>query len=433
MEVGERLYEALKRATSTGELSLISLDAETWNKLQQDQQVQQDLVSSLTPSFCASLHTLDLSRNLFNTLPPCICTHLVSLTNLNVSRNSLVGLPTEIKALKHLVQLVALSNNFRQRLLPIDELAELPNLQLLDLRYNSKIKETTRQLLAAKLSEKVELLVTTTTPTESKKLSAGERDATLLRSQLEPLSTPQLRKRLERTFDVHRDVTKEEGHDRESLMQTLLECYANVGARTVRQERGIPCRADTLAKLEHAMKAIQWPQDRERPKISAQHYMILQRPGTNSGVGPKAKKEAAKLQRYAGIWDLAEQAIREIDEEFADRFTALAVTKNFCGSPHIDTLNVGPFYGISMGEFWGGGKICVECSAMVVAEVETKGRFGKVDGRFPHWVSAYEGTRYSLIYYVTSGEVIPQTTAVFQPRDGEEGATSWVPPESFVL
>ena len=50
------------------------------------------------------------------------------------------------------------------------------------------------------------------------------------------------------------------------------------------------------------------------------------------------------------------------------------------------------------GEFTGGGCIAVECSPFLVAEINTHGRFGKVDGRFPHWVTQYEGTRYSLIY-----------------------------------
>ena len=50
------------------------------------------------------------------------------------------------------------------------------------------------------------------------------------------------------------------------------------------------------------------------------------------------------------------------------------------------------------GEFSGGGRIAVECSPLLVAEIDTKGSFGKVDGRFPHWVTPYEGERFSLIY-----------------------------------
>ena len=71
-------------------------------------------------------------------------------------------------------------------------------------------------------------------------------------------------------------------------------------------------------------------------------------------------------------------------------FTAIAVTHNFKGSPHIDRQNSGPFYGLSLGRFRGGG-IRVEVTARVVADVCTRERFGKVDGRFPHWVNEWDG------------------------------------------
>ena len=106
--------------------------------------------------------------------------------------------------------------------------------------------------------------------------------------------------------------------------------------------------------------------------------------------------------------------MREVDVEFADKYTAIAVTKNFVGSPHIDTQNIGPFYGMSMGDFAnGGGKIGIELNAREIAEVDTREKLCKCDGRFPHWVTPFEGERYSLIYYQTEGEVTPQTTAVF--------------------
>ena len=110
------------------------------------------------------------------------------------------------------------------------------------------------------------------------------------------------------------------------------------------------------------------------------------------------------------------------------------------------------------GEFSDGGQIAVECSPLLVAEIDTKGRFGKVDGRFPHWVTPYEGERFSLIYvsdpsfrnlcvysvgsnlqpssckhckqYVTSGSVEPQTTAIFAPPP--DVARHWIPPPTFV-
>ena len=125
--------------------------------------------------------------------------------------------------------------------------------------------------------------------------------------------------------------------------------------------------------------------------------MILQKPGSGKIDSVRTKNETAKLMRYKRLFDLAVATLAEVDSAFADRFTALAVTKNFVGSPHIDTLNVGPFYGMSLGKFTGGA-IAVGCDPLLVAEVETKGRLGKVDGRFPHWVTPYYGDRYSLIY-----------------------------------
>ena len=97
----------------------------------------------------------------------------------------------------------------------------------------------------------------------------------------------------------------------------------------------------------------------------------------------------------------------------------------------------------------------MECSARVVAVVDTKDRLGKVDGRYPHWVAPYDGEegeegggeggmegvgeagrpgrpgraeegggaggegggegieRFSLIYYQTAGTMLPVGPAVF--------------------
>ena len=76
--------------------------------------------------------------------------------------------------------------------------------------------------------------------------------------------------------------------------------------------------------------------------------MILQRPGSGKSDSARTRKETAKLTRYRKLFDSAVEAMAEIDSTFAERFTALAVTKNFVGSPHIDTLNVSPFYGLSL-------------------------------------------------------------------------------------
>lgn len=49
----------------------------------------------------------------------------------------------------------------------------------------------------------------------------------------------------------------------------------------------------------------------------------------------------------------------------------------------------GPFFGL--GEFSNGtGKVCVECSARVLACVNTKNRLGRIDGQHPHWVAPHD-------------------------------------------
>ena len=417
---------------------------------------------------------LDLSRNKLTSLPKLLCCPM--LEYLDVGRNNLKGLPSEIGNCTKLKTLIALSNNIRWTQFPIDAItSSLPLLEELDLRWNRKMntQSTRKRLLEDKKfidgcrlilspADDNVLTETETTTNTKKKLSACDRDANDLRSQLEPISTPQLRKRLHRTFGISFDDSDENAYDRELIMQKLLICYENkedTSLRSIRYERGVSIDPKLLSDLLTEMERIPWPRTtRERPKILAEGYVILQRPPSSSSspseenikmttkANNKAKNEAKKLQRFNGIWTKAIEAIESIDKSFAKQFTALAVTKNFQGSAHIDTLNIAPFYGISLGNFTG-GKLCVECSPTLVAEIDTKGKLAKVDGRFVHWVSDHEGTRYSLIYYVTSGEVIPQTTAIFKPPsvvdsdeknqdkvEEEKGKepSLWVPPPVFV-
>lgn len=301
-----------------------------------------------------NLVSIDFSRNRLKNVPKQVFSYSTTLTCLDISRNAIHGLPSDIKYLRNLVKLVALSNHLRLGQLPLSDLASLKHLRLLDLRYNKKLKQSALDTLnEAILPENPHLEIRCTIPAQEqggeKKLSACDRDATLLRSQLEPISTPQLCKRLERTFGVLLDKESDQAYDREFIMTTLLECYAKHGPREVRKELGIPVSTERQTALLKELEAIPWPRTtRERPKIKAEYYMILQKPGSGKADSVRTKKETAKLLRYKKLFDLAVETLSEVDPEFAERFTALAVTKNFTGSPHIDTLNVGPFYGMSL-------------------------------------------------------------------------------------
>lgn len=224
--------------------------------------------------------------------------------------------------------------------------------------------------------------------------SPADRDACLLRSQLEPFSTPALRARL--VNDMHIDASEIEGAGRGELMTRLLECYEREEFRrtTVRIDGGRPVRPDLLAALRCELEdwAHRHMKNRqERPSIRAEAYMILRSPAEfGSKDGKNAVAAAAKIAENSRLWELATQAITEADPDFAQRFTALAVTLGFEGSPHIDKQNVGPFYGLAIGDFdEGQGGICVESSPFEVAIVNTRHRFGQVDGRFPHWYGFY--------------------------------------------
>lgn len=381
----------------------------------------------------ATLRVLDLSRNNLRELPAAIGT-LRGLVELDVSRNHIMVLPVEIGQLSNLASLNLLSNALRPpaRSLPLDALAALPRLRLLDLRYNEKVKGVAAEAVATRLPAcEVRVTGPGKTCAERKEAGgddasvdsgnshtehAGDRDATLLRSQLEPYSTPTLRRRLQDEFGVDTDP---ETVDREQVMLSLLACYEKEGLapRPVRRMQGTQVSEGLQASLLGELR--QWRArtcdfPRERPKISAQGYMILRSPAEFSKKdGAKATLAAAKLAKNIRLWELAHAAMEEVDPSFAPVYTALAITYGFVGSPHIDTQNIGPFYGLSLGDFPAGtGGIRVEWSAREVAEVDTKGRLGKVDGRYPHWVSPYEGERFSVIYYQTLGDVTPKTIAV---------------------
>ena len=95
-------------------------------------------------------------------------------------------------------------------------------------------------------------------------------------------------------------------------------------------------------------------------------------------------------------------------------------------APPFRSYDIGPQYVVSLGDFMdhgpdGGGELCVECGVHDVGVIDARGRIAKVDGRFPHWVRPYTGERYSIVWFMTQGETIPRTSAVFgEPWCGRE-------------
>ena len=292
--------------------------------------------------------------------------------------------------------------------------------------------------------------------------SPAVRDVTLLRSQLEPYSTAALRNRLVEYFQDSYEVL--DGMARGEIMHRLLESYKEGGhlprTKVYKQppkqfELSKDLQKQVLTELKvwryeytgigytssSSSGTIGTKVKNTRPSINAKTYMILRKPSsvsstskeettstkdgkdTNTSISSSSRLERMaerKLNKYRRLWNLAtyllQKYVRHVDREFVDhQFSALAVTYGFHGSPHIDKQNTTPFYGISFGSYVphdecggsdgaGGGELCVELDPFHVAYINTKNRFAKVDGRYVHWVSPYDTTkydRYSLIYYST--------------------------------
>ncbi|KAH8078864.1 hypothetical protein JL720_9614 [Aureococcus anophagefferens] len=349
-----------------------------------------------------SCRVLDLSRNLLDVLEAPLFARLRCLVELDLSRNK-IRRPAEI-AVPGLCKLNLLSNSLFPvaRSLPVDALATLP-LVVLDVRFNKKIKAGAAAALREALPG-CDVRATTEKPTKAPQACdiadscAGARNASTLRAQLEPYSTPQLTRRLEVTFGA---LPADARGDRERVFAALLAAYAatgvgdGLGAREVVYAAGAPV-SDAVA--DAARRAAADGVDRPRTKY-------YDADGNYNAAGQKAQKNAAKLAKHRAVWDLAVAALAEVDAAYAETFTSLAVTHGFRGSPHIDTENLAAFYGCSLGDYSaGGGMIAVEYDASTVCWVDTRRRFGRVDGRFPHWVTDYSGERYSLIYYRTEGD-----------------------------
>ncbi len=431
------------------------------------------------PLSLASLTILDVSNNELRDLPG--LSALPNLLRLSIQRNWFDALPSEVDALTNLTHLDASRNFLRPNRdsLRYDGLSRLGGLRVLDLSYNRKIRrgdhrEAIRIGIRPSMAEVVitvweEMMVeardcsavslveevedgkgtdSTTTTTMYVGASAANRDHLLLRSQLEPLGTFILRRRL--VMDFGESPTDPAHVDRASVMRRLLERYrdeglsyhdsdgggsngdkpdpnAALGKRRVLRIDGEPVRNELLCELLAELR--EWRgnvgrgggsgSNRERPSICAECYMILRAPcyaDTDVLPSRRARRRTKKMDRNRTLWSLALRTLAETDPAFATRCSEIAVTFGFVGSPHIDRQNSSPFYGLSLGEFdEGTGCVAVECSARVIAEVNTRNRLGRVDGRYPHWVTHYVPgqERFSLIYYDTTSPYESPGPAIF--------------------
>jgi hypothetical protein len=267
---------------------------------------------------------------------------------------------------------------------------------------------------------------------------------------------------------------------RAQVMSRLLRLYRRRPRQLV-PFAGVPVPASLTTALLGALVAMEWPDDHHRPALSSQQYLVLQnhayhtnrkgrsktdgsnatgangtgtrstngtgtrstngtgtrytRGGSNEykisavatamdGAESVSTRHAHELQPlpFRKLFGLSQKLMQWADPDFP--FTAIAVTKNLHGSPHIDAGDISHQYAISLGSFNTGGQLCVESeNHQRVLAVDTHDKLAKIDGRFVHWVRRFDGgDRYSLIFYATTGTRTPRQRAVYTDYQASGGA-----------
>jgi len=108
-------------------------------------------------------------------------------------------------------------------------------------------------------------------------------------------------------------------------------------------------------------------------------------------VGYKTRGPSRYNQKFKELY----KALQDMMSEHAPlfKYTTIQVNKNIFCNPHVDKNNVGPSYGIALGEFTD-GELVVEGN-----EYNINHKFKKFNGTKGHWITPFKGTRYSIIYF----------------------------------
>ena len=108
-------------------------------------------------------------------------------------------------------------------------------------------------------------------------------------------------------------------------------------------------------------------------------------------VGGKTKGPSRYNEKFPKLYRLIKALIKEHNSSFP--YTTIQVNKNVVSKPHVDKNNVGPSYVIALGDFEGGNLV------IKGKEYNIKNKWKKFDGTQGHWITPFEGTRYSLVFF----------------------------------
>ena len=174
-----------------------------------------------------------------------------------------------------------------------------------------------------------------------------------------------------------------------------LQCHQlchhfNNHSRPEQQVLGIPVPpGSTDDLLQYLRTCTLWPPaERQRKAVSAGNYLTVRKQHPSE---------------HDEIWNLCRDLIITVVPDAV--YSALAITKFFVGSPHIDAHDTTFQHVIAIGDFEG-GMLCTEADndGTETVAINVRNRFGRIDGRNVHWVSGWKGERYSVVYYSTAKE-----------------------------
>jgi hypothetical protein len=173
----------------------------------------------------------------------------------------------------------------------------------------------------------------------------------------------------------------------------------------------LPDTTSIQDKLIAELKRISWTKNTARPNVSgidAEKTKEYNDRGDPRHIGkpclsytfgfirPRRAKlgtlELTKISdRYAVLYELLKEYIKEVAPDF--EYTSITANKNIVCEKHTDKYNQKPSLAIGLGEYTGGNLIIKD----EIHDIRYKPLV--FHGKDEHWNDAFEGERFSLIYY----------------------------------
>jgi hypothetical protein len=104
---------------------------------------------------------------------------------------------------------------------------------------------------------------------------------------------------------------------------------------------------------------------------------------------------SAASRRFPELHILLKKLMKSKDPTF--KYTTITINKNLRSDFHIDKYNVGKSYGLSLGDFTGGG-IEIKRGGRLI-KLNTKNKLLLFDGHLEHRTLPYKGNRYSITFF----------------------------------